>query len=460
MSQKATQTEKNGSYVRWIALLLISLVIFANYYVFRALSPIKTVLMSQFDFSNADYGIIVSFYSITNIFMCILGGILLDKWGIKKTGYLFFSLTVIGIFVTAFGASEYFYTGGFGYGIMGSFFTDWSPEFKMFALGRLLFGLGSETSLVVINKVLVKWFKGKDLALAFGLNLAIARLGDATALLISDNFIASSTDIGNALWAAFLIMSTGFILWVIYSVFDAVKTEQSVKDAAKVSEEEKFNWSDLGKLFTNKSFILITLLCVIFYSAVFPFLDYAPDFLYNKFNIPLNQAGALASIIVFGTIVFTPIFGYVSDKYGRRASLMVLGSGLLVVVHLVFGLTHITAYIPLFVLGIAFSLVPAAMWPAVALIVPEKRLGTAYGTMFAIQNIGLLTFPILAGVVLDAANPGISADAVAKGKEFYDYTWTMIMFAGLGLLGFLFAFMLKKEDAGPNSHGLEKPQKF
>ena len=449
-----SESTRKASY-RWAILIIISLVIFSNYYVFRALAPIKIVLQSQFGFSNEDYGMMISFYSITNIFMCVIGGIILDRWGIRKTGLMFFTISVIGILVAAFGTSELFYGGGVAFDFMGSFVPGWSPEFKMILLGRLLFGLGSETSLVVINAVLVRWFKGKELALAFGLNLAIARLGDATAFLISDNFIQSTTNVGNALWAAFLIMSVGFVLWVVYTFMDKGAT---IDKNVEVPEEDKFKFNDLILLVKNRSFIYITLLCVIFYSAVFPFLDFSADFLFNKFEVSLEMANTLASLIVFGTIVFTPIFGWIVDKYGKRASLMMLGSGLLILVHLVFGLTSLTPYIPLFLLGISFSLVPAAMWPAVPFIVPEKRIGTAYGMMFAIQNIGLFVFPYLAGWILDLTNPDVVAKNVALGLESYDYTYTMLMFAVLGGIGFIFAMLLKRQSTVSNIN-LEKGSK-
>lgn len=193
-----------------------------------------------------------------------------------------------------------------------------------------------------------------------------------------------------------------------------------------------------------------------FYSAVFPFIKYAPDLLFNKFGIELEKAGWIVSVLPFGTIIFTPLFGILTDRKGRSASVMILGSFLLVIVHGMFSLTRINPYIPLFLLGVAFSLIPAAMWPSVTKIVSENRLGTAYGLMFSIQNIGLWAFPILIGKVLDISNPEITPETIGTGASAYDYTNPVLMLAFIGLLGVIFAVLLKKEDK-KSAYGLELP---
>lgn len=441
-----------SSGLRWIILLLVSIAIGTNYYVYDAMSSIKSVLQANLGFSNSEYGIIVAFYSIPNLFMTLIGGIILDKWGIRRTGALFISLCVGGAFLTAFGASELFQNGIF-YNFFGSFITDFSPEFKIMVLGRLLFGLGAETSIVVINKVLVKWFKGKELALAFAINVAIARIGTAAALIFSPLLLEGSFGWTTPLWFAAIIMATGLVSFIIYIVTDA---RASGNASEQQSPEDAFKVSDIFNLVKNRSFIYVSALCVIFYSAVFPFLSYTPDMLYNKYNVSLEMSGRMSSFIIFGTIFFTPLFGYLADKVGKRASMMVLGSLLLFIVHALLALTNITPYVPMVLLGISFSLVPAAMWPSIALIVEEKRLGTAYGLMTAIQNIGLATFPILTGFVLDASNEGITQQMVADGVAKLSYTNAILVFAGLGLLGLIFSFLLKAAEK-KHSHGLEAP---
>ncbi len=457
-AQAITKIAGRQSY-RWIILILVSIVIGSNYYVYDALSSIKSVLQAQLGFSSTEYGLIISFYAWPNTFvlMAIIGGLRLDKWGIMKTGIMFVSFCTFGAFLTAYGASDAYNSGGLGYEFFGSFLTDYSPELKMMIIGRLFFGLGAETSIVVINKVLVKWFKGKELAFAFGLNLAIARLGTAMALIFSPVLIESDSNIGNALWVATVLMGTGLTFFLIYLFFDRKFSGKTEK--IEISEEEKFRIADIFKIIQNRSFIYICLLCVIFYSAVFPFLSYCPDFLFNKFDITRETSGIVTSIIIFGTILFTPLFGFVIDKYGKRATLMLIGSGMLFVIHFSLALTDLTPYFAMFLLGVAFSLVPAAMWPAVTMIVKENRLGTAYGIMFSVQNLGLFAFPTLAGFVLDKTNPGVTPQLIADGLANYDYTYTMLMFAMLGVLGFVFALLLKRESRVSNinlEQGLKK----
>jgi len=241
-------------------------------------------------------------------------------------------------------------------------------------------------------------------------------------------------------------------------MFYDLKLDRQIKFQLELDETEKFKLRDLGQLMTNRSFIFITLLCVTFYSAVFPFVKYAPDLLSNKFGLDSELAGRITSILPFGTILFTPLFGTFTDNRGKSATLMVYGSILLIMVHLMFALTTVTPYIPMFLLGVAFSLIPAAMWPSVAKIVPEHRLGSAYGLMFSIQNLGLWAFPILIGKVLDISNPNVTPEALEAGTASYDYTNPILMLTLLGLFGVLFAFLLKREDK-TSGYGLELANK-
>jgi len=442
---------------RWLFLFFVSMVIGTNYYAYDALSSIKQTLQSELSITSTDYGLIVSFYSFPNTFllMAVLGGIFLDRFGIRKTGFFFTLFCAMGVWLTSYAVSGTYTSGGPGYSLMGSFFTGYSPEVKMMILGRLLFGLGAETSIVVINKVVAKWFKGKELAFAFAVNLAIARLGTAAALILSPRLIELESGWTSALWAASVLMGIGFAFFVVYMLYD--RKEESRQESALAPDEE-FHISDITNLLKNKPFIYISLLCVTFYSAIFPFQAFCPDLLHNKFGMDLKLSGTLTSLIIWGTIVFTPIFGWLVDKRGKRATLMFYGSGMLLVSHLILSLTSLTPYVAMFVLGIAFSLVPAAMWPGVAVIVPEKRLGTAYGLMTSLQNLGLFAFPILAGTITDAVNPGVTPEMVESGQATLNYTYTILMFAGLGLLGFLFSFLLKRQAATPEGAAMELPE--
>jgi len=444
-------------FLRFGILILIAFVQAANYYFYDAISPLKRLLEENFQFTNTDFGLFVSAYSIPNIFllMCIWGGIILDKLGIRRTGFLFIILMTAGAFVTAYGASEYYSQGGFGYTFFNSFLTDYSPELKMMLLGRFLFGLGAETSIVVVSKVIVKWFKGKELAMAFGLKIGIARSGSWAAFYFSPVIAANSSHWSFAIWFAAILLLIALLFFLIYSMFD-YKFDRQIKETSTMREEDKFHMNDLVKLVTNKSFIYVTLLCMTFYSAVFPFQSFASDFFLNKFGYSLAMSGKIASVLSIGTAIFTPIVGLLVDKRGKSASLMILGSLMLIAIHLSFAFTTISPVFLMVMLGIAFSLVPAAMWPSVAKIVDERRIGSAYGTMFAIQNLGLWAIPLLIGVILDKTNPAITPDMVANGSASYNYTYAIVMLSLLGILGLIFAILLKREDK-ISGYGLELP---
>ncbi len=401
-------------------VVLTGVTIATCYYFYDAISPLKGTLTEQLGWSSADYGQFRSAYAWPNVFlfMAVIGGMIADKLGIRITGNFFVSSMVAGTFLTWYGATDYFNGGGFGYTFLNSFLTGWSPSLKMMWFGFLLYGLGAETSIVIISKVIVKWFRGREVALALAVNLALARVGSMMGLIVSPRVL--KPDWTFALWLCFILMAIGMLAWIIYTFVDVRfdRQRRATGSAAGTDEEaeEPFRFSDIGKLVTDPAFLFIVLLCVTFYSAVFPFMNYAPDLLVNKFGMSLTRASDISSMVYFGTIFFTPLFGWVVDFRGWGASLMVVGSAMLVVVHLTFALTSLNPLIPMFLLGMTFSLVPAAMWPAIARIVGDNRLGSAYGFTFSIQNIGLFLFPILIGMVLDGTNPGVATAQAAGGR--------------------------------------------
>lgn len=397
---------------RWGVMVLASFVMATNYYFYDLLAPIQDLLRIHLGFSASDFGMIMSAYAVPNVFlvMAVLGGIILDRIGIRITGFTFVFLMAVGGAITAYAASPVFLNGGIGYHFMDSFLTSYSPQLKMMITGFFIFGLGAETSIVVLSKVIVKWFKGKELALALGLNLGIGRLGAALAFTLTPRLVHPEWTAG--INFGVLLLWIGLLGFIIYMLVDA-KVDKQQKINLE-DPEEKFRFKDLLDLITNRSVIFITLLCVTFYSAVFPFLKFAPDLLMNKFAMPRQMAGDVTSYLMYGTIVLTPLFGWYTDNKGKSATLMYLGSGLLIAAHLMFALTHIEPRIPIVLLGIAFSLVPAAMWPAVTKIVSDAKLGTAYGFMFSVQNVGLFVFPMLIGFVVDFSNPDFTTELNAS----------------------------------------------
>ena len=435
MSKKLSDSK----YLRWGILILVGFILSVNYYFYDAFSTLKVLLVEEFSFTNTQYGLFVAFYSIPNTFllMAVIGGVILDKLGIRRTGFMFIFFMAFGAILTAYGASD-MYQGGLGYSLMSSFLPNYSPELKMMLLGRFFYGLGAETSIVVISKVLVKWFKGKDLALAFGLKVGFGRLGTFAALNLSPVLANDGQTLDVAVWFAGVLVCIGLLAFIVYIIFD-LKFDKEVKETqVLLSEKDKFKISDIWGILTNRAYLFIALLCVTFYSAVFPFVAFAPDFFANKFGLSSVASGQITSLLPLGTMIFTPIFGALIDRLGKAASVMTFGSLILLIVHLTFALTNIPPYIPMVLLGVSFSLVPAAMWPTMVKLVDEKQIGTAYGLMYSIQNLGLWGFPILAGIILDATNPGNSG--------VLNYTYVMLMFAALGLLGLFFGYMLKHND--------------
>ena len=436
-------------WLRWGILILVGFILSVNYYFYDAFSTLKDLMTKEFGFTNTDYGLFVSFYSIPNTFllMAVIGGIILDKFGIRRTGFMFIFFMALGAFLTAYGGSKAYSSGGFGYSIMQGILPSYSPELKMMLLGRFFFGLGAETSIVVVSKILVKWFKGRDLALAFGLKVGFGRLGTFAALNLSPVLAADGAHLDTAIWLAAILVITGLFAFMIYMLFD-MKLDKQTGETTKQKKEDRFKLSDLGKLLGNRAYLYIALICLTFYAAVFPFNAFAPDFLLNSYGMSYASSGQIASLLPLGTLIFTPFFGFIIDRYGRAATAMIIGSVVLLLVHLTFTFTCMMPQIPMITLGVAFSLVPAAMWPSMVKLVDDKQIGTAYGLMYSIQNLGLWGVPLLAGIILDKTNLGI--------PWTLNYTPTMFMFIGLSLFAVIFAILLKRVDK-KKGYGVDLP---
>ena len=293
--------------IRWGILILVGFILSANYYFYDAFSTLKDLLTKEFNFSNTDYGLFVSFYSVPNTFllMAVVGGVILDKLGIRRTGFMFIFFMAFGAMLTAYGASEMYGKGGFGYSFMKSFLPDYSPELKMMLTGRFFYGLGAETSIVVISKILVKWFKGKDLALAFGLKVGFGRLGTFAALQLSPVLAKGGEQLPTAIWFAAVLVLAGLLAFMVYILLD-LKLDKQVGIKKGSEEKSKFVIGDIFRILNNRAYILIALLCVTFYSAVFPFMAFAPDFFYHKFSMSYEKSGQIASLLPLGTLFLHP----------------------------------------------------------------------------------------------------------------------------------------------------------
>jgi nitrate/nitrite transporter NarK len=420
------------------------------------MSPLKGLLEGQIGWTSSDYGTFTSSYGWFNVFlfMLIIGGIILDKLGVRITGLSAAIVMVVGTAIKFWAISTQSLDGQ----------TIWGMKAQVFwaSIGYAIFAVGVEVAGITVSKIIVKWFKGKELALAMGLEMAMARIGTALALSLSVP-IAKGFGIINVsrpILVALIALCIGLLSFIVY-VFMDKKLDKSIADSEPEEEpEEEFKISDILSIITNKGWWYIAILCVLFYSAVFPFLKYAADLMVNKYGVSEDLAGLIPALLPFGNILLTPVFGTIYDRKGKGASIMILGSILLIIVHAFFSIPFLNnwgiAIVLILILGVGFSLVPSAMWPSVPKIVPEKQLGTAYALIFWVQNWGLMGVPALIGWVLDTYC--ITGQTVRNGLTVntYNYTLPMIIFTCFGLLALVFAFLLKKEDKR-KGYGLEMP---
>lgn len=450
-------TLRDSATARWTALVILSFTMFAGYIFTDIISPMKPILERTYGWDSTDFGIVTSAYGIFNVFffMLILVGFFLDKFGIRFS-------TITSAIVMIIGASIKYvaFKGGFSTTHEINVFGIWMIKDQVFwaAFGYALFGVGLEYAGITVSKAIAKWFKGKEMALAMGMQVAISRIGSFVPLAFGAK-LANTYDVPTTLLIVIVSLIIGLVAFFWYNLMDK-KLEVQMDDNLENGHDEPFKLADLWVIISNRAFWLLSVLCVLFYGAVFPFYKYGPDLMVNKFGISEDWAGVLPSLVPFGTMLLTPFFGSLYDKKGKGASIMILGSFLLVIVHIIFMLPFITSVVAVFfnvlLLGIAFSLVPSAMWPSVTKIIPEKQLGSAYALIFWVQNIGLWGIPLLVGIVLDKTNPGIAAAKTAGQNINYDYTKTWGIFVGLTLVALLVSFWLKAEDKR-KGYGLELP---
>jgi nitrate/nitrite transporter NarK len=396
--------------------------------------------------NSDEYGFFSGAYGYFNVFLLLLffGGIILDKFGIRFTGILSTVLMFGGAMIKWWALHSTFegsVTLPLGIGT-------YQTQVIWAVLGFATYGVGCEIAGITVSKVIVKWFTGHELALAMGLQVALARIGTALALAYSLPFAKAMGGVSASVALGACLLCAGMVAFLVYCVMD--RKEDKSAAAVATEKEEGFRFSDLKQLLTNRGFWLIAVLCLMFYAGVFPFLKFATKLMVMKFGVADDVAGLIPAMLPFGTIFLTPLFGYVYDRVGKGATLMLIGSVLLTVVHVVFALpinSWIVAVVMMIVLGIAFGLVPSAMWPSVPKIIPMKLLGTAYALIFFIQNIGLSLVPVLIGKVNQA-----NTDAAGV----IDYTMTMTIFAVFGGIAIVLSVFLILEDRMKN-YGLQRP---
>ena len=456
MVEAIRKTLRESKTARWTALGVVSFTMLCGYYLADVMAPLKPLLESQKSWTSTEYGFFTSAYGWFNVFlvMLIIGGIILDKKGVRFTGMMATSIMVIGTAIKYYAISTTNLDGAMLFG--------WKAQVMVAGLGYAIFGVGVEIAGITVSKIIVKWFKGKEMALAMGLEMATARMGTALALSTSAPLATAMKDVSAPILLCLIMLCIGMISFFIYTFMDKKLDASVVKDniGRVVEPEEEFKLSDIKVIFMNKGWWYIAILCVLFYSAVFPFLKYASDLMVNKFGVKESLAGLIPSLLPYGTMILTPTFGNLYDRKGKGASIMILGAILLIIVHFLFAVPFLNnwmvAVLLIVVLGVGFSLVPSAMWPSVPKIIPEKQLGTAYAMIFWVQNWGLMGVPALIGWVLDKWC--ITGTKIIEGKEIptYNYTVPMLIFMSFGILALLFAFLLKAEDK-KKGYGLQLP---
>ncbi len=449
-------TLRDSAAARWTVLVLVASMMFFAYMFVDILSPLASLLNDTLGWDQGVFGTYAAGEYLLNVFgFLILAGIILDKMGVRFTGLLSASLMVIGAAIKYFGIS-------WADANTVEWLNAWWPAMpgsaKLAMFGFMIFGCGCEMAGTTVSKILAKWFKGKEMALAMGLEMAIARLGVFAAMwlspMISERFAVDGTNsvVAPLLFSAALLV-IGLLNFFVFTVMDKTLDRQELNDQMvndqMVNDSDEFHVSDLKQILTSKMFWIIALLCVLYYSAIFPFQRFATNFLEETLAVSNAEAAGLFKWFPILAMVLTPFLGAFIDYKGKGASMMLLGAVIMTACHLVFAFvlpaypSKTLALVTILILGVSFSLVPASMWPSVPKIIDEKVLGSAYCLIFWVQNVGLCLVPLLIGKLRVATN---------------GYLVPMIVFASFGVLAFLLSLALKVEDKKKN-YGLELPNK-
>ena len=453
MSQTVSKKISESKGARWAALIIVSFTMMWGYFLTDALSPLMTMLEEQMGWTSLEFGQFNWAYCWFNVFlfMLIFGGIILDKMGVRFTGIVTCILMFAGALIKYYAVTQI--SSGPEAGTVFGMRT----QVFVACLGYAIFAVGTENCGITVSKVITKWFAGKELALAMGVQVAVARLGTAAALVFCP-MIAKHFSVSAPLLLSAILLCIGFLAYLVFCHMDK-KFDAEVAQA-QTEPDDVFKVKDLKLIITNRGFWLIALLCLMFYSAVFPFMKYAASLMENKYGVSTTLAGLIPSLIPFGNLIMTPLFGGIYDKKGKGATIMIIGSLLLILVHVLFALPLLNywwfAAFIMIILGVAFSLVPSAMWPSVPKIIPQKLVGSAYALIFWVQNIGLGFVPLLIGGILNKYCK--VGTRLVEGAEVtqYNYTLPMIIFALFGIVALLLAMRLKAVDK-KEGYGLEKP---
>ena len=453
--------------MRWTALVLLASAMFFAYIFVDVLSPLQGLLQTQRGWDPDAYGHFAGSEPFLNVFVffLIFAGIILDKMGVRFTAVLSGVVMVLGAAINWYAVTDLFDASSAktfmdntlnlpqAWWNVTPWYDGMPASAKLSAIGFMIFGCGAEMAGITVSRGIVKWFTGHEMALAMGIEMAIARIGVAVVMLGSP-FLASINPISvsRPVAASLLLVCIGLICFISYGFMDKKLDAQGAEE----EKDDPFKVSDIGKILSLRMFWVVALLCVLYYSAIFPFQKYAINMLQCNLHFTAEQAGQVFFMFPLGAAAVTPFLGNFLDRKGKGASMLILGAVLMIVCHLIFAFvvpttqSVIITLAAIIVLGISFSLVPAALWPSVPKLIDGKLLGSAYALIFWIQNIGLYAFPMIIGSVLKASNPGVT-DPLQ-----YNYTVPMVVFASLGVAALFLGLYLKAIDC-KGGYGLEEP---
>lgn len=453
--------------MRWTALVLLASAMFFAYIFVDVLSPLQGLLQTQRGWDPDAYGHFAGSEPFLNVFVffLIFAGIILDKMGVRFTAVLSGVVMVLGAAINWYAVIDLFDASSAktfmdntlnlpqAWWNVTPWYDGMPASAKLSAIGFMIFGCGAEMAGITVSRGIVKWFTGHEMALAMGIEMAIARIGVAVVMLGSPVLASiNPISVSRPVAASLLLVCIGLICFISYGFMDKKLDAQGAEE----EKDDPFKVSDIGKILSLRMFWVVALLCVLYYSAIFPFQKYAINMLQCNLHFTAEQAGQVFFMFPLGAAAVTPFLGNFLDRKGKGASMLILGAVLMIVCHLIFAFvvpttqSVIITLAAIIVLGISFSLVPAALWPSVPKLIDGKLLGSAYALIFWIQNIGLYAFPMIIGSVLKASNPGVT-DPLK-----YNYTVPMVVFASLGVAALFLGLYLKAIDR-KGGYGLEEP---
>jgi len=464
MTQTIRKNLNDYGWARWTAMVLIALMmLFAHMFV-DVISPIKELIQVQRGWTSDIFGTYAGSEYLLNVWgFLILAGIILDKMGLRFTGLASATIMIIGAAIKFYAVSDAFVGTGLE-SWLNSWWTDFPASAKLASFGFMIFGCGCEMAGITASKAMAKWFEGKEMALAMGLEMALTRVSVFLIFTISPRLAGiggADPSVVRPVAFSLALLCIGLLFYSIFCIMDK-KLDQQTGAAENTDPEDEFKFSDIGKIFSSKLFWIVAMLCVLYYSAIFPFQKFAANMLQSNLGLDATTAADIFRWFPIGAACVTPFLGWYLDKKGKGATMLILGALLMIICHSVFALvlpavpSKVIAYAAIILLGVSFSLVPAALWPSIPKIMDKRFLGSAYSLIFWVQNFGLSFTPMLIGWALEKTNPGV-AEALAAGEAVsYNYTAPMLVFVGLGVLALLFALYLKADDRR-NGYGLELP---